>query len=63
MARRIGSKNKLMTITERAFDYTLEQRRKIVTDLIVERILEDQNFGSKLVGILGIREENVIMIE
>ena len=52
-----------MTITERAFDYTLEQRRKIVTDLIVERILEDQNFGSKLVGILGIREENVTMIE
>ena len=59
MARRIGSKNKPKTITEGAFEYTLEQRMKIVADLIVERTLEDQSFGNKIVDILGIGVENV----
>jgi hypothetical protein len=52
MARRIGSKNKPKPITEGAFEYTLEQRMKIVADLIVERIIEDQSFGSKIVGLI-----------
>lgn len=59
MARRIGSKNKPKSITEGAFEYTLEQRMRIVADLIVERILEDQSFGNKIVDILDIGVENV----
>ncbi len=59
MARRIGSKNKPKPITEGAFEYTLEQRMKIVADLIVERIVEDQSFGSKIVDILGIGVDDV----
>jgi hypothetical protein len=59
MARRIGSKNKPKTITEGAFECTLEQRMKIVADLILERIVEDRSFGSKIVDILGIGVENV----
>ena len=59
MARRIESKNKPKPITEGAFEYTLEQRMKIVADLIIERIVEDQSFGSKIVDILGIGVDDV----
>ena len=54
MARTIGSKNKPKPVTEGVFEYTLEQRLKIVADLVVERIIEDQSFGQKIVDILGI---------
>lgn len=59
MARRMGSKNMPKLITEGAFEYTLEQRMKIVADLIVEKIVEDQSFGSKIVDILGIGVDDV----
>jgi hypothetical protein len=58
MARRIGSKNKPKPITEGVFEYTIEQRMKIVADLIVERIVEDQSFGNKIIDILGIGVDN-----
>ena len=54
MARTIGSKNKPKPPTEGAFVYTLEQRMQIITELIVEHILKDQNIGTKIVDILGI---------
>lgn len=52
MPRPKGSKNKPKPATDGAFSYTLEQRMKIVADLIVEKLLEDQDFGSKLITIL-----------
>lgn len=52
MPRPKGSKNKPKSPTDGAFSYTLEQRMKIVADLIVEKIIEDQDFGRKLVSIL-----------
>lgn len=59
MARTIGSKNKPKPVTEGVFEYTLEQRLKIVADLVVERIIEDQSFGQKIVDILGIGADGV----
>lgn len=54
MSRIAGSKNKPKPVTEGAFAYTLEQRMQMVADLVVERILEEQSMGKKLVDILGI---------
>jgi hypothetical protein len=59
MARTIGSKNKPKPVAEGVFEYTLEQRLKIVADLVVERIIEDQSFGQKIVDILGIGANDV----
>ncbi|NCU31108.1 hypothetical protein EOL73_03840 [Candidatus Saccharibacteria bacterium] len=59
MARTIGSKNKPKPVEEGVFEYTLEQRLKIVADLVVERIIEDQSFGQKIVDILGIGANDV----
>lgn len=58
MSRPKGSKNKPKPVTDGAFEYTLEQRMKIVADLIIERITEDQSFGRKIVDILGIGVED-----
>jgi hypothetical protein len=58
MSRPKGSKNKPKPATDGAFEYTLEQRMKIVADLVVEKIIEDQSFGSKIADILGIRVDN-----
>jgi hypothetical protein len=52
MPRPKGSKNKPKPATDGAFEYTLEQRMKMVADLIVEKIIEDQSFGHKLINIL-----------
>lgn len=59
MARTIGSKNKPKLVADGVFEYTLEQRLKIVADLVVERIIEDQSFGQKIVDILGIGANDV----
>ncbi len=53
MPRPKGSKNKPKPVCDGAFTYTLEQRMKIVADLIVEKLLEDQSFGHKVVNVLG----------
>jgi hypothetical protein len=53
MSRPKGSKNKPKPATEGTFTYTLEQRMKMVADLIVEKIIEDQRFGRELVSILS----------
>lgn len=58
MSRPKGSKNKPKPATEGAFQFTLEQRMKMVADLVVERIIEDQSFGRKIVDILGIGADN-----
>ena len=58
MSRPKGSKNKPKPVADGAFEYTLEQRMKIVADLIIERITEDQSFGRKIVDILGIGVED-----
>jgi hypothetical protein len=58
MSRPKGTKNKPKPATDGAFEYTLEQRMKMVADLIVEKIIEDQSFGSKIVDILGIGVSN-----
>lgn len=54
MSRIAGSKNNSKPETEGVFVYTLEQRMQIIADLVVERILEEQSLGKKLVDILGI---------
>lgn len=59
MSRIAGSKNKPKSETEVVFVYTLEQRMQIVADLVVERILEEQSLGKKLVDILGIGADYV----
>lgn len=58
MSRPKGSKNKPKPTTDGAFEYTLEQRMKIVADLVVEKIIKDQSFGRKIVDILGIGADN-----
>ena len=52
MPRPKGSKNKPKPPTDGAFSYTLEQRMKIVADLIVEKIIQDQDFNRKLVDLM-----------
>lgn len=59
MSRIAGSKNKLKPETEDVFVYTLEQRMQIIADLVVERILEEQSLGKKLIDILGIGADDV----
>lgn len=58
MSRPKGSKNKPKPETNGAFEYTLEQRMKMVADLVVERIIEDQSFGRKIADILGVGVED-----
>jgi hypothetical protein len=53
MSRPKGSKNKPKAITDGAFEYTLEQRMKMVADLIIEKINEDQRNGRNLLDVLG----------
>lgn len=59
MSRPKGSKNKPKPATEGTFQYTLEQRMRIIADLVVERIIEDQSIGRDLVKILGIGANDV----
>ena len=59
MPRPKGSKNKPKPATDGAFEYTLEQRMKMVADLVVEKLLEDQSFGRELVNILDQGVEDV----
>ena len=54
MSRTAGSKNKTKPVTEGVFVCTLEQRMRIIADLVVERILEDQDVGAKIAAILNI---------
>jgi hypothetical protein len=54
MSRPKGCKNKPKPAPDGAFEYTLEQRMKIVADLVVERIIADQSFGRKIADILDI---------
>ena len=58
MSRPKGTKNKPKTDTDSVFQYTLEQRLKMVADLVIEKIIEDQSFGGKIVDILGVGVDN-----
>ena len=55
MARPKGSKNKPKAPVVEEFTFTTEQRIKLVANLVVEKILEDQQFAKKLIPLL---EEN-----
>ena len=48
MPRPKGSKNKPKTLVVEQFSFTTEQRIKLVANLVVEKILEDQQFAKKL---------------
>ena len=52
MSRPKGSKNKPKPATDGVFEYTLEQRMKLVADLIVEKIREDQRNGRNFVKMI-----------
>jgi hypothetical protein len=54
MSRPKGSKNRPKPVMDGVFEYTLEQRMKMVAELIVERMAEDQSLGRKMVDILGV---------
>ena len=58
MARTKGSKNKPKPVSEGTFEFTLEQRMRIVADLIVDKIQKDQNFGRQLVKVLGVEQND-----
>lgn len=58
MSRPKGSKNKPKLTDEGVFELSLEQRMQMIADLVVERILEDQSYGRKIVDILGIEAKN-----
>lgn len=53
MARTKGSKNKAKPVTEGGFELTLEQRMRMIADLIVEQIREDREYGHNLVEVLS----------
>ena len=52
MARPKGSKNKPKALAVEEFTFTTEQRIKLVANLVVEKILEDQQFAKKLIPLL-----------
>lgn len=52
MARPKGSKNKPKAPLAEQFSFTIEQRIKLVANLVVEKILEDGAFAQKLITIL-----------
>ena len=52
MARPKGSKNKSKAPLAEHFSFTIEQRIKLVANLVVEKILEDRAFAQKLITIL-----------
>lgn len=52
MARPKGSKNKPKAPLVEQFSFTTEQRIRLVTNLIVEKIIEDGAFAKKLIAIL-----------
>ncbi|MCB9822388.1 hypothetical protein H6801_03435 [Candidatus Nomurabacteria bacterium] len=52
MSRPKGSKNKPKAPVVEEFTFTTEQRIKLVANLVVEKILEDQQFAKKLVPLL-----------
>jgi hypothetical protein len=58
MSRAKGIKNKPKPAAEGIFEYTLEQRMKMIADLVVEKIIQDQSFGSKIADALGIRVDD-----
>jgi len=52
MSRPKGSKNKPKAAIVEEFTFTTEQRIKLVANLVVEKILEDQQFAKKLIPLL-----------
>jgi len=52
MSRPKGSKNKPKTPIVEEFTFTTEQRIMLVANLVVEKILEDQQFAKKLIPLL-----------
>lgn len=52
MARPKGSKDKSKAPLAEQFSFTIEQRIKLVANLVVEKILEDGAFAQKLITIL-----------
>ena len=52
MSRPKGSKNKPKEALVEQFTFTTEQRIKLVANLVVEKILEDNNFAHQLAGLL-----------
>ncbi len=52
MSRLKGSKNKPKDPIVEEFTFTTEQRIKLVANLVVEKILEDQQFAKKLIPLL-----------
>lgn len=52
MSRPKGSKNKPKALVVEEFTFTTEQRIKLVANLVVEKILEDQQFAKKLIPLL-----------
>lgn len=52
MSRPKGSKNKPKEPLVEQFTFTTEQRIKLVANLVVEKILEDNNFAHQLAGLL-----------
>lgn len=52
MSRPKGSKNKPKDPIVEEFTFTTEQRIKLVANLVVEKILEDQQFAKKLIPLL-----------
>ena len=52
MSRPKGSKNKPKEPLVEQFTFTTEQRIKLVANLVVEKILEDNNFAHQLVSLI-----------
>ncbi len=57
MSRPKGSKNKPKEPLVEQFTFTTEQRIKLVANLVVEKILEDNNFAHQLAGLLGDKKD------
>ena len=51
MSRPRGSKNKTKATLVEQFNLTTEQRIKLVANLVVEKIIEDNDFAHKLAGL------------
>lgn len=52
MSRPEGSKNKPKEPLVEQFTFTTEQRIKLIANLVVEKILEDNNFAHQLASLL-----------
>ena len=53
MARQKGSKNKNLSVQPETISLSIEERIDFLANIIVDRIMDDQSDGQKLLKVIG----------